>query len=422
MHRNKQQIIDLLQRYLREELTEAELFMLQEWADLHPENQKILDKVSDHTVFFEDLRDFQSIQVDANRTLQHVLKNQRQEKNSKPLAEDEAPSVVTLPKRNWWGLWPYAAASILLLFGFFQQLNPQYGEVLWQGIQQALVSPASKDAVKEGVTLTLSDGNSIQLADGRHAIQMIDNHIYYENGESVLQGNKFQEVTINVPRGEQFQVSLSDGSTVMLNAESSLRYPVVFPEGDRKVTLTGEAYFTVAKKVNPQDEKALVPFTVDFEQYNVQVHGTQFNIRSYGNETMRKVSLVTGKVSVHGAGDRLEKGVYLKPGLQASLQGTQAKVRPVNLDQEIAWKNGLFTFDNKPFQDVMQELARWYDIEVEYQGTIPEVSFFGRAHRKEPLLSTLNLLKSADITYRLLSYEGKQKKKLIIINKRKEAL
>lgn len=422
MHRNRPQIIDLLQRYLREELTEEDLFVLQEWADLHPDNQKVLDKVADHDLFFEDLRQFQATRVDTKRTLQHVLEKQNIDLDNKELVGNKEPLVSMQSKRNWWGLWPYAAASILLLFGFFQQLNPQYGDTLWRGIQQAFVAPIPQGLEKQGVTLTLSDGNSIQLDDARHAIQMIDNHIYYEDGESILQGNKFQEVTINVPRGEQFQVSLSDGSTVMLNAESSLRYPVVFPEGDRKVALTGEAYFTIAKKIDPQDEKSLVPFTVDFEHYNVQVHGTQFNIRSYGDESMSKVSLVTGKVSVHGDGERLNKGVFLKPGLQASLQGNQAKVRPVNLDQEIAWKNGLFTFDNKPFQDVMGELARWYDIDVEYQGAVPNVSFFGRVHRKEPLLSTLNLLKSADITYRLLTYEGKQKKKLIIINKRKEAL
>jgi len=142
---------------------------------------------------------------------------------------------------------------------------------------------------------------------------------------------------------------------------------------------------------------------------------TQFNIRDYHSEERQKVTLVTGKVSIHGPNDA---GIFLSPGQQASLSAHDMRIKNVNVEFESAWRNGLFVFENKQLVEVMQELARWYDIDVEYQGSIPQVTFFGRAYRKEKLIAILNLLKSADVSYRLISDETQKRQKLIIINKK----
>lgn len=327
------------------------------------------------------------------------------------------------PLVRWYRWIPYTAAACIALFFIVRTfLFQPADDIRILEVEGPLSQSEKLMPEKDGdnVMLTFSDGSSVKLDDEHRGIQMLDNHIYYKDGDGLLNVEKYEYVTVSVPHGGQYQVTLSDGSIVVLNAASSLRYPVVFKGEERKVELSGEAYFTVAKQPNNVDRGELKPFIVAVGDYQVQVHGTQFNVQGYSPALSTKVSLVTGKVSVHGKGPELEKGVFLVPGLQAHMKGERVAVRKVDVQHEIAWKNGLFSFEGKKLTEVMDELARWYNVDVEYEGEVPNVSFFGRAHRSEKLIAILHLLKSADITYRLTTYDGQRKSKLVIVNKRKE--
>lgn len=325
------------------------------------------------------------------------------------------------PVVRWSRLLPYVAAACIAIFFLVRAFIFQpVDDFNTENRGEIIVKSDKQLSGEKEVILTFSDGSSIKLDDFKKGIQMVDNHIYYKDGDGLLNVEKYEYVTISVPNGSQYQVALSDGSTVLLNAESSLRYPIVFKGEERRVELNGEAYFTVAKQQSKTSSERLVPFMVDIGQYQVQVHGTEFNVKHYNLESPTKVFLVTGKVSVHGKGEQLEQGVFLSPGLQANILGADVDVRKADIQQELAWKEGLFSFEGKRLPEVMDELARWYNIEVVYEGEIPNVSFFGRAHRSEKLISILHLLKSADITYRLTTYDGEKRGKLLIINKRKE--
>lgn len=384
----EQELIALLERYRAGTATEEDLVFLESWY------------LSDHTVPVEEYGEnflIEDVSIVWNR--------------------------LNKPVVSWYRWIPYTAAACIALFFLVRIFLIQPADdIRIQEVEVALSQNEKLTPEKDGndVMLTFSDGSSIKLDDGQGGIQMLDNHIYYKDGDGLLNAEKYEYVTVSVPHGGQYQVTLSDGSTVILNAASSLRYPVVFNGEKRNVELRGEAYFTVTKQRSNVDPGGLKPFVVDVGDYQVQVHGTQFNIQGYSQMLPTKVSLVTGKVSVHGKGSELEKGIFLTPGLQARMHGEQVALRRVDIQQEIAWKNGLFSFEGKKLAEVMGELERWYNIDVEYEGEVPNVSFFGRAHRSEKLISILHLLKSADITYSLTTYDGQRKSKLVIVNKRKE--
>ena len=195
-----------------------------------------------------------------------------------------------------------------------------------------------------------------------------------------------------------YPVKLSDGSAVWLNSSSSIRFPVAFNEQERRVEITGEAYFEVAH----DDRK---PFRVSVNGVEVQVVGTVFNINSYNDEATMKTTLLTGSV-------KLTKGnqqVMIKPGEQAEVGDKTIKVNTgVNVNKEVAWKNGLFYFKNENLKAIMRQIARWYDVDVVYEGKISNDEISGKIYRNTNLSEVLKLLNVLDVNYKI---EGK---KLII--------
>lgn len=189
--------------------------------------------------------------------------------------------------------------------------------------------------------------------------------------------------TITTPRGGQYQLTLADGTKVWLNASSSLRYPVAFSGKERRVELTGEGYFEVAKNV-------LMPFHVQSNSMDVEVLGTHFNINSYADEPAIRTTLLEGSVRIAKGGQRNT----LKPGQQASVINGEMKVLDdVNIEEAIAWKNGMFQFKGADIETVLRQAARWYDFQFEYKGGISE-RFSGQISRSanaEQLLKILEL-------------------------------
>lgn len=194
--------------------------------------------------------------------------------------------------------------------------------------------------------------------------------------------------TLTTPRGGMYSVVLSDGTRVWLNASSSLRYPTAFTGSVREVSLTGEAYFEVAQKPSQ-------PFTVVVNGMDVNVLGTHFNVMAYDDESAVATTLLEGSVKVDFKG----RSIALAPGQQSLLikDKEELQVRNVDVDAAVAWKNGIFQFRSEDIKSVMRKVARWYDVDVRYEGEIPE--HFSGAVRRDADVSSL--LRTMELTHQV---------------------
>lgn len=206
---------------------------------------------------------------------------------------------------------------------------------------------------------------------------------------------------MSTPRGRSFQLKLPDGTEVWLNALSSIRYPTAFSGKERKVEITGEVYFEIAPD-------AASPFYVNINnKATLQVLGTHFNVNAYENEKTMNTTLLEGAVRIQrNNGD----AVQLKPGQQAQLSD-KIKVVPVeDTDKIMAWKNGLFNFEGAHLDQVMRQLERWYDIQVVYEKSVPDIQFFGEISRNLKLSEVIDALKMSDVHFRI-----EKDRKLIVL-------
>ena len=262
-----------------------------------------------------------------------------------------------------------------------------------KGISKANVNEHFfKDDVSPGrdkATLTLADGSTIVLDDAKNgtlAQQGNSKVIKFGGKISYDPTNKnSKEIvynTISTPKGGQYQLELPDGSLVWLNATSSIRFPTSLVEKERRVEITGEAYFEVAKN---RDN----PFIVTVNNSEVQVLGTHFNINAYNDEDDVRTTLLEGSVRfVDGANTTI-----LKPGQQSQLtkNGNVKVVSDVDVDKVVAWKNGLFDFDNAGIETVMRQLSRWYNVDIEYNGKTDDL-FIAEMRRNIKLSDALKAL------------------------------
>nr|WP_262909520.1 FecR family protein [Niabella pedocola] len=207
--------------------------------------------------------------------------------------------------------------------------------------------------------------------------------------------------TVTTPRGGQYQLTLEDGSKVWLNAASSIRFPTTFQGKERKIEISGEAYFEIAKD-------AARPFKVAFEtpagmKSEVTVLGTHFNIMSYNDEKAAKTTLLEGSVSISSNGNT----AILTPAQQASQTDRNGITVASNIDvnEAVAWKNGFFEFHATGLQEVMRQIGRWYDVEISYEGKIPERNFGGKISRQNNAAEVLKILELSQIKFRI---EGKK--------------
>jgi ferric-dicitrate binding protein FerR (iron transport regulator) len=312
------------------------------------------------------------------------------------------PTLQT--RRRWWAY--TAAASIITVVCVG-------GAWLWYKRSHptpptAAVAPlALSTDVKPGgnkAILTLADGRQIDLdktANGVVADQGTTKVAKLSDGQLAYNKEKTGDAqplalaynSLSTPRAGQFTVVLPDGSRVWLNNASVLRYPVAFTGPDRTVELTGEAYFEVARD-------AAHPFRVKVQGgATVEVLGTSFNIMAYSDEPTERTTLIDGTIRV----TRNNQSALLKPGDQTALDASGSlKVTPdVNVQEVIAWKNGYFHFDHASLQTAMRQLARWYDIDVVYQGQTPDHEFVGRIQRDLPLSDILRGLENDQVHFKL---------------------
>lgn len=281
------------------------------------------------------------------------------------------------------------AASILLCFTaglYYLNRKPETSALL--------VKKELKDVLpgRNKATLTLADGRVVDLDQAQNGQIASQNGIVIrkaENGqlEYVVQDNPSGITGNNVistPRGGQYQVSLPDGTKVWLNAATSLKYPYSFTKQERVVELNGEAYFEVAKDKHR-------PFRVKTNNQTVEVLGTHFNINAYSDEPLLKTTLLEGAVKVSHANEVID----LHPGDQARFSPNNDRltvVQGVDLDQEVAWKNDIFAFDNADLKTIMRQISRWYDIDVVYKGNITTEKYFGDIPRNSNLSEVFKIL------------------------------
>jgi ferric-dicitrate binding protein FerR (iron transport regulator) len=369
-----EELQELLAKYLAEELDDTDFPRF--WEALRtPEHAAVLQEVME--------------QVWNNPAYHHLAGDSARQRvwtQLNPVRQKE----MTIKHRSWWA----AAACILLLgtgTGIFFSLQKKAPVIVHQ------VPAGGKEDVLPGnnkATLTLGDGSIVSLdSTGNQVIQQGNTAIRQNKGAleyhtpGANAGISYN--TLTTPRGGQFQVLLPDGTKVWLNAASSIRYPTAFAGNERKVEVTGEAYFEVAAN-------ATAPFRVAIgNRAAVEVLGTHFNINAYPEESSVQTTLLEGRVKVNAA--------LLLPGEQASLDaaGKISIKKEVDVAQVIAWKDGWFQFHLSSLPDVMRQISRWYDVEVIYQGNIPGKSFEGRIQRDLTLTQMLKILEKNQVHFKL---------------------
>jgi len=389
-----QKFRELIEKYLDESADAGELqqlaAMLEDPAYGSLLDETVLEQVAGNT-FKYDLDDAVRKRIDQG-IYQKTLAAQ-------DIPRDE-PSVTPIRRVHFLKKWGWVAAAVLLLgimvtIAVFsnRSSNPAKNDVVLAPVD---ILPGTNKAV-----LTVDD-KQINLSADKTGIQ-VGEKIAYTDGEQLSETGKMLMLT--TPNGGQYQLVLPDGTKVWLNAASSISFPAVFKEENRQVKITGEVYLEVAK------DKAH-PFLVDVaDKSEVEVLGTHFNINSYGDDGSIRTTLLEGSVKVgsgekaEGKGQKAKNGyeAILKPGEQAILsQSSQtSQVIPVQTEEVMAWKNGLFNFNQANLKMVMAQLSRWYDIDVKYEGEIPARTFRGKITRDLKLSQVIKILEEVGVQFKI---------------------
>lgn len=285
------------------------------------------------------------------------------------------------------GLQIAAAAAVFIVIsisGYFILHKPIADTPEMAQNQAGDVTPGSNSA-----TLTLANGQKVVLnakPNGQIAVQgnmavtkRINGQIQYQSIAS--NSTDVMINTVATKRKEQYKVVLSDGTSVWLNAASSITYPTAFTGRDRKVSITGEAYFEVA-------HNAEKPFKVSAKGQTIKVLGTHFNVNSYTDEPDVNTTLLEGSVKVVG-GNGFK---IIKPGQRTVFKNGQLSIIDANLEETVAWKNGYFRFNQEKIGPIMRKLARWYDIDVQFDGPISDDEFSGKISRFKNISEVLKAL------------------------------
>ncbi|WP_294959642.1 FecR domain-containing protein [uncultured Flavobacterium sp.] len=296
------------------------------------------------------------------------------------------------------------AASLLLLISIsliINKTNPLKIETPQVAHKEILIG-------SDKATLTLEDGSVIELEKGKsytkgNASSNGEKLVYNSNGKSAAIANNL----LTIPRGGQFFVQLADSTKVWLNSESQLKYPVAFVDGQtRQVELVyGEAYFEVSPSTKHKGSR----FKVKTQEQNVEVIGTEFNIKAYRDETAIYTTLVEGVVAVSNAA----KKQILTPSQQSKITeyNGSISVSEVDVYNEISWRKGLFVFKGMPLKDIAKVLSRWYDVDIVFADpALGNVKFNGVLNKNQKLEDILTTIKNINF---INAYEKKDNKIII---------
>ena len=360
---------------------------------------------------YEDLiKQIMDLQM-GNDTEEHPIHSQQADQIlDKIFRQKRRPVLIRLLRHK---LLRYAAAVMLLAIAGYlwllhlqQPSKPQQERV---STQHTSITPGSNKAL-----LTLEDGSTVDLAKPENDLLLqqrgitINQHNglleysgQYNNG-NISSTGKIEKPAFNIlstPRGGQYQLTLPDGSRVWLNAASSIRFPLAFSGNERRVFITGEAYFEVRKDPSR-------PFRVSGSGQEIQVLGTSFNVNLYADEPEIRTTLIEGRVCVKTASDSLvlapeQQAIIAMERLQMSAGKAQQQiqVRKVNTDAVIAWRFNRFKLEEGNIPYIMRQVARWYDVDVELKGDLSEIVLSGSISRKEQVSQLLELLEGTGLVH-----------------------
>lgn len=373
------EIARIIQKSLKGKLSESEERQLSGWRKVSDENERAFQRMISedfYTIGMEKLEMYDS-RVAYGRFLQ---KKYQQRRKRRFLINMARVAAVALP----------FVIALVLYVGLNreeeQMVRPSLASNILPGTSKAVLTLANGQMIPLGKEAT----NSTIITDGTQ-ISASGSGVTYASGvesESVVY-NKLE-----IPRGGEFCLTLSDGTRVWLNSETSIQYPVAFGAKERRVFVQGEAYFEVAKDANK-------PFTVQFMSSSVTVLGTSFNIRAYPEEKRSQTTLAEGSVRIYSPGSSM----LLKPGEQAevsALSGEMVK-QEVEVKNFTSWKDGRFVFEQQPLEDIMRTLERWYDIRVIFKDEgAKRISLSGNMKRYGDFSQVMKMLQmTGDVRFEL---------------------
>ena len=394
---NHQNLEKLFQKFLENQCTLEEAETVLTWLEAEKYNREQKELIN------RLLSGNPPISNSTTKTLHQRL--QKSFENTLRKIEEDKIAGGKLKKLPWWR---YAAAVLLIVIGSGTYLllqNKTCTKRTTIASYKEQPTQTKKDLAPGGnkALLTLADGSIIVLDDAKNGtltqqgatkILKLNGKLAYDPGDA--ENYEVLYNTISTPRGGQYQIELPDGSQVWLNAISSLHFPTVFTGKERRVEITGEAYFEVAKNA-AMPFKAVVG-TSSADGYEIGVLGTHFNIMAYNDEVAVKTTLLEGSIKLNHE----SKTVMLKPGQQARLQGQSINVFDnVDIEEVVAWKNGYFQFTGASLQQVMRQIARWYDVDISYEGKVPERRFGGKISRDINASEVLKVLELSKVKFRI---------------------
>lgn len=364
----KEEVIALLTRYEAGTCSERERVLLETW---------FAKRVSDGDWQWKD---------DHERHLVHRLMRSRIEDQLFPKKTRAVVSLNSIKK--------LAVAAVIVCcsaIAVWMYLNQRASDSLDRFYTQQAVKPGSNAAL-----LTLADGKTIRLDEVQSGTlyhergvvikKLESGKLQYEAGESGLYGKSSEAPTntLSVPRGGQYQLTLPDGTKAWLNSATTLVYPTAFTGNDRLVTLSGEAYFEVAKN-------EAQPFKVKTSDTDILVTGTHFNVTAYPDEERVVTTLLEGSVQVF----KERQSIGLSPGQQAITTTSSEHIlkKAVDTDFALAWVRGDFLFEDQDIQTIMKSVSRWYNVDVAFDGKIPHRTYGGSYTKSKGLHELIHHLK-----------------------------
>lgn len=393
----------LIVRYLRGELPVEEQEKLNAWRKRSEENERLFSKLTDEAFLLEELPGYGSRD---RETAREKVRAEVREANRRRVSfiykrYIKYAAAVVLAAAAGWGLLRFDKAAGDQPDGFASV------ELLPGGNRAILTLDGGRE-----IDLDKAHTGEIARQDQAVILKSEEGYIAYDlSSAKDISSGKAKFNTISTPKGGQYRLRLPDGSRVWLNAQSSLRFPTWFGGKERQVELTGEAYFEVT---HTGAEK--VPFRVVSGKQTVEVLGTEFNVSGYSDEGDITTTLLTGKVKIdYSTGEAKAPGfknVTLSPGQKASVKKLteEIEISEADIEESIAWKNGRFRFENAELSTIMRQIARWYDVEVEYRGDVEHIRFKAGISRNVPASKIFQILETSGIN---IKTEGKK----IIISK-----
>lgn len=382
-HQYSDRIVRLLQLYLLGDITEEERQELEDWCEEAPRNRKLFEQICQEDLFSKERYVYEKI---------HDTK-------AFSVFEKRVRKVSSRSIGNWW---KYAAVLLfpILVVGSWKLMH-ETEQVSIVASSVAPIQPGCSQAV-----LVLDDGRKVFLKEEEEGVISEDKEITVTGEKDRLvytssEGKNVDEIRFNeleVPRGGEYKVRLADGTLVYLNSATRMKYPVKFDEKERKVYLSGEAYFEVAK--DPER-----PFFVEMEGVEVRVYGTSFNVNTHQEGNIQTV-LVKGSIGVKVLSSGMES--MIRPGQMAEFKqgNTKVDVKDVNVAVYTDWKDGIFRFENQRLEDILTVLSNWYDVDIFYQTvSVKELHFSGYMERYKDVSVILEAITlSTGVTF---SIQGK---------------